>query len=54
MNSKIVKALQKSKEAQEKDAKIRAEFREILVQQAKKFEKHTEKYQHSLKNPHKP
>ena len=54
MNSKILKALQKSKEAQEKDAKIRAEFREILVQQAKKFEKQIQKYQHSFKNPHKP
>ena len=51
MSSKLLKDLQ---EAQEKDAKIRAEFREILVQQAKKFEKQIQKYQHSLKNPHKP
>ncbi len=38
MNNKLLKAIQKSKEAQEKDAKIRAEFLEILVEQVKKFE----------------
>ena len=51
MSSKLLKELQK---AQEKDAKIRAEFEQILCELSKKFQKQIEKYQHSLKNPHKP
>lgn len=54
MSSKLLKARQQRKQAQEKDVKIRLEFHQILIKLAKKFEKQIEKYKHSLKNPHKP